>query len=217
MTGSQPAPPRGSLTFAAACLTVSLAPIAFGVVWGVPQVHRVEPARTEHEIGSNYIAALPPADLPHCFRPTATLSRRRLDQRSLSSRTVVNSGHRTRSTPGSGSTAVACSRTGARRSTFRARTTVTHARMADCTPCAPAQGCRSWLPGYGWLRPPIYSLVHQVFSQCADTPAMMRFRGTTAYSSRATSAPPNTPREEDDRKQHSQAIRDAAGSAAGND
>lgn len=61
MTGSQPAPPRGSLTFAAACLTVSLAPIAFGVVWGVPQVHRVEPARTEHEIGSNYIAALPPS------------------------------------------------------------------------------------------------------------------------------------------------------------
>ena len=61
MTGSQPSPPRGSLTFAAACLTVSLAPIAFGVVWGVPEVHRVEPARTEHEIGSNYIAALPPS------------------------------------------------------------------------------------------------------------------------------------------------------------
>ena len=60
MTDRQSSPPHGSLTFAAACLTVSLAPVAFGVVWGEPEAHRVEPTTIVHEIGSNYIAPLPP-------------------------------------------------------------------------------------------------------------------------------------------------------------
>ena len=64
------------------------APIAFGVVWGVPEVHRVEPARTEHEIGSNYIAALPPSR----FAPLLSIDGDTLEKASRSTLALFEDG-----------------------------------------------------------------------------------------------------------------------------